>query len=155
MKRSSIILAALLAATAVQAKTLRWSAPTDIATLDPYAHTESFTTSMLHHVFDPLVRRGRTMQLEPALATSWKTIKPDTWRFELRKGVKFHNGDAFTADDVVASITRLLDPGARARGNLSQGVKAEKIDDYTVDIVTKGPYPLLLNDLTGIYIMDR
>lgn len=147
--------AVALAATAAGANTVRWSAPTDIATLDPYAQTESFTTAMLHHVFDPLVRRGRTMQLEPALATSWKTVKPDTWRFELRKGVKFHNGNAFTADDVVASVTRLLDPGARARGNLSQVIRAEKVDDFTVDLVTKGPYPLLLNDLAGIYIMDK
>lgn len=142
-------------ATTVEAKTLRWSANTDIATLDPYAHTESFTTSMLHHVFDPLVRRGRTMQLEPALATSWKAIKPDTWRFELRRGVKFHNGNAFTADDVVASVTRLIDPATRAKGNLSAVTKAEKVDDFTVDLVTKGPYPLLLNDLAGIYIMDK
>ncbi len=147
--------AAALAATAGEAKTLRWSANTDIATLDPYAHTESFTTAMLHHVFDPLVRRGRTMQLEPALATGWKAIKPDTWRFELRRGVKFHNGNPFTADDVVASVTRLIDPATRAKGNLSAVIKAEKVDDFTVDLVTKGPYPLLLNDLAGIYIMDK
>lgn len=140
---------------AAEAKTLRWSSPTDLTTLDPYAHTESFTTSMLHHVFDPLVRRGRNLELEPALAVSWKTVKPDTWRFELRKDVKFHNGNAFTADDVVASITRLLDPAARARGNIATVVRAEKVDDFTVDIVTNGPYPLLLNDLAGVYIMDK
>ena len=71
---------ATLLASAASAQTLRWSAPTDIATLDPYAHTESFTTSMLHHVFDPLVRRSRKLELEPALATSWKLTAPDTWR---------------------------------------------------------------------------
>lgn len=157
MNRIAVLLAALAAAlpTSASAKTVRWSAPTDIATLDPYAHTESFTTAMLHHVFDPLVRRGRTMQLEPALATSWTLVKPDTWRFTLRRGVKFHNGDAFTADDVVASITRLLDPGARARGNIATVVGVDKVDDYTVDIRTRGPYPLLLNDLAGVYIMDK
>src|SRR6476661_7089454 len=111
---------------AAEAKTLRWSSPTDITTLDPYAHTESFTTSMLHHVFDPLVRHGRNLELEPALAVSWKTVKPDTWRFELRKNVKFHNGNPFTADDVVASITRILDPTSRARGDLVAVLKAEK-----------------------------
>ena len=82
-------------------------------------------------------------------------MKPDTWRFELRQNVKFHNGNPFTADDVVASITRLLDPGARARGNIATVVRAEKVDDFTVDIVTNGPYPLLLNDLAGIYILDK
>jgi len=147
--------AAALGATVASAQTMRWSAPTDIATLDPYAQVESFTTSMLHHVFDPLVRRSRKMELEPALAVSWKTVAPDTWRFELRKGVKFHNGNAFTADDVVASINRLLDPGARARGNLATVSGVTKVDDFTVDIKTKGPYPLLLNDLAGIYIMDK
>ena len=150
----SVAVGALMSAS-VEAKTLRWSSPTDITTLDPYAHTESFTTSMLHHVFDPLVRRGRNLELEPALAVSWKNVKPDTWRFELRRDVKFHNGNPFTADDVVASFTRLLDPGARARGNIATVVKAEKIDDFTVDIVTKGPYPLLLNDLAGVYILDK
>ncbi|NIX78325.1 ABC transporter substrate-binding protein [Microvirga terricola] len=150
----SVAIGALLGWSA-EAKTLRWSSPTDITTLDPYAHTESFTTSMLHHVFDPLVRRGRNLELEPALATSWKTIKPDTWRFELRRNVKFHNGDPFTADDVVASLTRLLDPSARARGNIATVLRAEKVNDFTVDIVTNGPYPLLLNDLAGVYIMDK
>src|SRR6478736_5182486 len=135
----SVAVGALMSASA-EAKTLRWSSTTDITTLDPYAHTESFTTSMLHHVFDPLVRRGRTLELEPALAVSWKTVKPDTWRFELRKDVKFHNGNPFTADDVVASITRILDPDSRARGDLVAVLKAEKVDDYTVDIITKGPY---------------
>jgi peptide/nickel transport system substrate-binding protein len=150
----SVAVGALMSASA-EAKTLRWSSPTDITTLDPYAHTESFTTSMLHHVFDPLVRRGRTLEIEPALAVSWKNVKPDTWRFELRRNLKFHNGNPFTADDVVASITRLLDPGSRARGNIATVVKAEKVDDFTVDIVTKGPYPLLLNDLAGVYILDK
>ena len=69
--------------------------------------------------------------------------------------MKFHNGNPFTADDVVASISRILDPGARARGNLANVVKAEKVDDFTVDFVIKGPYPLLLNDLSGIFIMDK
>ncbi|WP_210485957.1 ABC transporter substrate-binding protein [Microvirga antarctica] len=150
----SVALGALMGLSA-EAKTLRWSSPTDITTLDPYAHTESFTTSMLHHVFDPLVRRGRTLELEPALAVSWKNVKPDTWRFELRRNVKFHNGNPFTADDVVASFARLLDPGARARGNIANVLRAEKVDDFTVDIVTKGPYPLLLNDLAGVYILDK
>ncbi|MBF9232303.1 ABC transporter substrate-binding protein [Microvirga alba] len=150
----SVAVGALMGVSA-EAKTLRWSSPTDITTLDPYAHTESFTTSMLHHVFDPLVRRNRNLELEPALAVSWKNVAPDTWRFELRKGVKFHNGDAFTADDVVASFDRLLDPTSRARGNVATIVKAVKVDDYTVDIMTQGPYPLLLNDLAGVYIMDK
>jgi peptide/nickel transport system substrate-binding protein len=152
--------AAWLAATGLvglpaEAKTLRWSSQGDIATMDPYAHTESFTSNMHHHIYDPLVRRNKGLQIEPALATSWTIEAPDRWRFKLRQGVKFHNGNAFTADDVVASVTRLLDPAARARGNLSNVKQAVKIDDFTVDFVLNGPYPLLLNDLSGIFIMDK
>jgi peptide/nickel transport system substrate-binding protein len=156
MKRILLGLAAALAFTGLaEARTLRWSAQGDIATFDPYAHTESFTSNVLHHVYDPLVRRSRTLDIEPALATEWRQVAPDRWRFMLRRNVRFHGGEAFTADDVVASVTRLLDPAARARGNLSQVERAERVDDFTVDLVTKGPYPLLLNDLTGIYIMSR
>ncbi|MGL5114491.1 MAG: ABC transporter substrate-binding protein [Beijerinckiaceae bacterium] len=149
--------AAILGVLAVgaEARTLKWSSQGDIATMDPYAHTESFTSNMHHHIYDPLVRRGRDLQIQSGLATAWRIVEPNRWRFTLRPGVKFHNGNAFTADDVVASVTRLLHPDARARGNLSNVEKAEKVDDLTVDFVLKGPYPLLLNDLTGIFIMDR
>ncbi|MGL5733993.1 MAG: ABC transporter substrate-binding protein, partial [Beijerinckiaceae bacterium] len=111
----------------LEAKTLKWSSQGDIATLDPYAHTESFTSNVQHHIYDPLVRRNRKLEIEPALATSWKIIEPTRWRFTLRQGVKFHNGNGFNADDVVASITRLLDPAARARGNLANVERAEKV----------------------------
>lgn len=156
-KKTAIAACALgaLWAGAASAQTLRWSSQGDIATMDPYAHTESFTSNMHHHVYDPLVRRDRAMQIEPALATSWSVVAPDRWRFVLRRGVKFHDGSDFNADDVVASITRLLDPTARARGNLSNVVRAEKVDDFTVDFVLKGAYPLLLNDLSGIFIMSK
>jgi len=157
--RLTLLAAALAAASAfacaAEARTLRWSAQGDIATLDPYAHTESFTSNVLHHIYDPLVRRGRELNIEPALATRWTQVAPDRWRFELRRGVTFHGGEPFDADDVVASMRRLMDPAARARGNVSQVASVEKVDAYTVDFVTRGPYPLLLNDLTGIFIMSR
>ena len=144
-----------LAVTPVAAKTLRWSSQGDIATMDPYAHTESFTSNMQHHIYDPLVRRNKDLQIEPALALSWKIVEPNRWRFMLRQGVKFHDGKAFSADDVVASVTRLTHPAARARGNLSNVTRAEKVDEFTVDFVLTGPYPLLLNDLSGVFIMSK
>jgi peptide/nickel transport system substrate-binding protein len=153
----SAALAAAIAAAAAPgaAKTLRWSSQGDIATFDPYAHTESFTSNVQQHVYEPLVRRALDLSLEPSLATSWEVVAPDRWRFTLRQGVTFHNGNPFTADDVVASIQRLIHPDARARGNLSSVVAVEKVDDFTVDIVNTGPNPLLLNQLSGIAIMDR
>lgn len=160
MKASRIVSAALAAAIAAAAapgaaKTLRWSSQGDIATFDPYAHTESFTSNVQQHVYEPLVRRALDLSIEPSLAVSWEIISPERWRFFLRQGVTFHNGNPFTADDVVASIQRLTHPDARARGNLSSVVGVEKVDDYTVDLINSGPNPLLLNQLTGIAIMDK
>lgn len=153
-KIMALAVAGLMASTA-NAEVLRWSSQGDIVTLDPYAHTESFTSSVLHHIYEPLVRRSATLELEPALATGWEIIEPTRWRFTLREGVTFHNGNTFDADDVVASVERMLHEDSRARGNLSAVTGIEKVDDYTVDFLMAGPYPLLLNDLSGVFMMDR
>ncbi|WP_127753882.1 ABC transporter substrate-binding protein [Devosia sp. 1566] len=150
-----LVTSLLCSVTPAFAETLRWSSQGDIVTFDPYAHTESFTSNVQHHVYDPLVRRSDTLSIEPALAVSWEVLEPTRWQFKLREGVSFHNGNPFNADDVVASVERLLHPDARARGNLSAVVSIEKVDDYTVDFILAGPYPLLLNDLSGIFMMDK
>jgi len=135
------------------AKTLKWSFQGDVATLDPYAHAESFTGNFLHHIYEPLVRRGRDLSFEPALASGWELVEPTVWRFKLREGVKFHDGKSFDADDVVASLDRIRHPDARQKG-YAQAIKdVRKVDQFTVDIETKGAYPLLLNDLSGIFMM--
>ena len=137
------------------AQTLRWSAAGDVISYDPNAQVDSFTQSVQHMVFDPLVRRNKDLALEPALATSWEVVEPTRWRFKLRQGVKFHEGQPLTADDVVATILREIDPGSRNRENLPAVLDAKKVDDFTVDIILKGPYPLLLNDLAAVYIMSK
>ncbi|WP_296737628.1 ABC transporter substrate-binding protein, partial [Mesorhizobium sp.] len=142
-------------ATPSLAQTLRWSAAGDVVSYDPNAQVDSFTQSVQHMVFDPLVRRNKDLALEPALATSWEVVEPTRWRFKLRQGVKFHEGQPFTADDVVATILREIDPGSRNRENLPAVVDAKKVDDFTVDIILKGPYPLLLNDLAAVYILSK
>ncbi|MEM9431784.1 MAG: ABC transporter substrate-binding protein [Pseudomonadota bacterium] len=147
-------LCSVVAAGCVQAEVLRWGNVGDALTLDPYAHTESFTSSFLHHIYEPLVRRNAELKFEPALATSWEVVEPTRVRFTLREGVTFHDGAPFTADDVVASIARLKHPDARARGNAASIDSAEKVDDYTVDILLNAADPLLINKLTGIFIMD-
>lgn len=152
---AALLMGAGLASGPAGAQTLRWSAAGDAVTYDPNAHTDSFTANMLHAVYDPLVRRNRKLEIEPALATSWEIVAPDRWRFHLREGVKFQGGEPFTADDVVTTVTRTIDPAARNRGNLATVLKAEKVDDRTVDLVLKGPYPLLLNDLSGIFVMSK
>lgn len=138
----------------VHAETLRWGAPHDIYSLDPYSYGDSYTLAFLNHVYEGLVRYDANLKIEPALATSWETVSDSVWRFHLRKGVKFHNGADFTADDVLASLSRVSDPTSPLRGNLPAYKSSKKVDDYTVDIELTGPYPLLLNDLTNIHIFD-
>ena len=136
------------------AETLKWGSSRDIYSLDPYSYGDSYTLSFLNHVYEGLVRYDADLKIEPALATSWETVSDTVWRFHLREGVKFHNGADFTADDVIASLTRVSDPVSPLRGNLPAYKAAKKVDDYTVDIELVGPYPLLLNDLTNIHIFD-
>ncbi len=142
-------------AAAQQGKTLKWGAAREIASLDPYSFGETFTLSVLNHVYEGLVRYTGDLKIEPALAESWETVSPTVWRFKLRQGVRFHNGNPFTADDVLASLTRVTHETSPLKGNLPAYKSARKIDDHTVEIEVNGPYPLLLNDLTNIYILDK
>jgi len=136
------------------AETLKWGASRDIYSLDPYSYGDSYTLSFLNHVYEGLVRYDADLKIEPALAESFENISDTTWRFHLRKGVTFHDGAEFTADDVLASLKRVSDPVSPLRGNLPAYKSASKVDDHTVDIQLSGPYPLLLNDLTNIHIFD-
>lgn len=79
----------------------------DPVSLDPHEQLSGGTLQMSHMVFDPLVRFTQEMDFEGRLATSWERIDNETMRFNLRKGVKFHSGNAFTADDVVWTFERL------------------------------------------------
>lgn len=152
-------LMAALAAVALtgmaEAKTLKWGAAREIASLDPYSYGDTFTLSVLNHVYEGLVRYTGDLKIEPALAQSWETVSPTVWRFKLRQGVKFHNGNPFTADDVVASLERVTHADSPLRGNLPAYKSSKKIDDFTVEIEVNGPYPLLLNDLTNIFVFDK
>ncbi|WOC15650.1 ABC transporter substrate-binding protein [Pseudochrobactrum sp. MP213Fo] len=161
MKFKKTILAGLMAialshtATLASAETLRWGAGRDIYSLDPYSYGDSYTISFLNHVYEGLVRYDADLQLEPALATSWEITGDNIWRFHLRKDVKFHDGADFTAHDVLASLTRVSHETSPLRGNLPAYKAAKIVDDHTIDIELTGAYPLLLNDLTNIFIFDE
>jgi peptide/nickel transport system substrate-binding protein len=154
---ASVMFAALGAPAAVaqQGKTLKWGAAREIASLDPYSFGETFTLSVLNHVYEGLVRYTGDLKIEAALAESWETVSPTVWRFKLRPGVKFHNGNPLTSDDVLASLARVTHETSPLKGNLPAYKSSRKIDDLTLEIEVNGPYPLLLNDLTNIYILDK
>src|SRR5260370_34310401 len=124
------------------AKTLRFAFQGELRSVDPYQINESFSLSVNLAVYEGLVRRGPDMKLEPCLATSWDELDPLRWRFHLRKGVKFHEGEDFTADDVVFSAQRVRGPGSDLKGRLPADAEVVKVDDYTVDVILKTPNPL-------------
>ena len=148
-------LVAALIGTGALAETIKWGAPRDIVSLDPYSYGDSYTINFLNHIYEGLVRYNRDLKIEPALAVSWEIVSPTTWRFKLREGVKFHNGNDFTAEDVLASLQRVSDPSSPLKGNLPAYKSAAVVDDHTIDIELTGPYPLLLNDLTNIHVFDK
>src|SRR5512139_153717 len=146
--------AAVLAGPAA-AKTLRWASQGDILTFDPMSQNESLNNTFSDYVYDGLVRYNKQFVPEPALATSWTRVSPTVWRFNLRKNVKFHDGTPMTADDVVFSFQRVLAPASNMKV-YAQGVKeAKKIDDFTVEVVTDGPNPVLLRGLVDVKIMSK
>ena len=148
-----LALAALCAAAAlfaqpvagVEAKTLRFAFQGELKAVDPYAIMESFSLAMGNSVYEGLIRRGPDLKIEPCLATSWETLDPLHWRFHLRQGVKFHEGQDFTADDVVFSAQRLRTPGSDLKSLVPPDAKVVKVDDHTVDFILTKPDPLLIN----------
>lgn len=137
------------------AATFRYAAQQDVASMDPYMVDETFTTNFLASIYEPLVRRGRALELEPALATQWEPVEPTRWRFHLRPGVKFQDGGPFTADDVVFSLDRVRKPGSNMVNRVANIASVTAVDPLTVDIATKTPDPTLLANLTAVLIMSK
>src|SRR5689334_4038709 len=157
MKPNRILLAAGLAAACIAASavTLRVSNQGDVQSMDPHSLNESLQLSFDGNVYDPLIERGKDMSLQPALATKWSQTSPTVWRFELRQGVKFHDGTPFTADDVVFTFKRAAGEGSDMKGITNPIKEVRKVSDHAVDIETTAPYPILPDTLTTLAIMSK
>ena len=156
LKVAAACAALVLAIAAADARSLKWARTGDALTLDPHAQNEGPTHNLMHQIYEPLLIRDASGKVLPTLALSWAvTSDPTVWEFKLRQGVKFHNGNAFTADDVVFSLDRARQPTSDMKGLLSSIEKVSKVDDYTVHIKTRGPNPLLPNYLTNMFMMDK
>lgn len=136
-----------------QAKTLKLAMESDPVSLDPYVELSEDMLQYNNLVFDPLVRWTKNMQIEPRLAVKWQRISPTELRFFLRKGVKFHSGNPFTAKDVAWTVDRAK-KSEDFKAIFDPIVSVKVIDDYTVDLVTKTPYPLMMNVATYLFPMD-
>ena len=154
-KLFGLALAVVIGAGSADAKTFRYAYRIDPASLDPHALAETFTLSWLGQIYEPLIGRGKNLELEPALAVKWEQPNPTTWRLYLRPNVKFHSGDAFGADDVAFSIDRMKADGSDM-GYTVGGVKEiKKIDNLTVDLIMDKPNPILPFQTTSSYIMSK
>ncbi len=152
---AAALLAVGLATTAVQANTLRWAAQNDILTLDPHSQNHATTNAILQHAYEGLTRYNAKYEPEPALATKWTQISPTQVRFELRRGVKFHDGSPFTADDVLFSFGRIKQPQGTMAIYVAGIAELKKIDDHTVDFILSGPNPVLLRNIADFFIMSK
>ena len=137
------------------AKTIKWSMQGDSLTLDPHAQNEGPTTQVSRQVYEALVERAVDMKIGPALATSWKTTDPNTWIFTLREDVKFSDGSKMTSADVVFSVLRAKQRTSDFKEYISTISGVEAVGDYSVKITTSKPNPILLNQLSNIFIMSK
>ncbi len=161
MKTSRLLMGLGIAAFAAAAMPARaevvfkWANDGDVRAMDPNTLDETVQNSFLGNIYEPLVRRNRKLEVEPALAVSYEQSGPATWRFHLRPGVKWQDGTAFTADDVLFSYQRITSKTSQTSGNVSTVAGVRKIDDLTVEFDTKGPDPILPSEFTNFPMVPK
>ena len=151
-----LICAAMLAlGGSARAASFRYANDGDANSMDPYTRSETFLLTFTQNFYDPLVRRDKNLKVEPALAESWETPNETTYRFHIRHGVKFHEGQDLTADDVVFSYQRAIAPGSQINNRFQAVADVKKVDDFTVDFLMKVPDPIFTEEITDWVIMSK
>ncbi len=146
---------ALILSVPAKANELRYAFQGSLSSLDPYALNETFTLGYLGNIYEGLIRRNYDLSIQPALAERWEIVEPTRWRFYLRRGVKFHDGRPFNADDVLFSADRVRADGSDLKTRIAQDTRVVKVDDYTVDFITTKPNPILHVEWATWYIMSK
>ncbi len=157
IRRLLALLVACLALPGALAQNLVLGTKLELNTLDPHFFAAFPTGSSHEYLYDKLVVLDDKLRVTPSLAESWKLLDDLTWEFQLRKGVVFHDGSPFTADDVLFTIERVPNV-PNSPNSFSQFTKAiekvTRVDDHTIRIRTKAPHPLLPNDLANVWIIS-
>ncbi|EBA15331.1 oligopeptide/dipeptide ABC transporter, periplasmic substrate-binding protein [Roseobacter sp. SK209-2-6] len=146
-------MAAALSTGAFAETSIKVAYDADPVSLDPYEQLSGGTLQLSHMVFDPLVRWTQDLQFEGRLADSWEQVDATTMRFHLRKGIKFHSGNAFTAKDVDWTFDRIKE-SADFKGIFAPFTDVVVVDDHTIDLKTAEPFPLVLHTATYLFAMD-
>ena len=149
------LLVALLAALPAPAKSLRFASAFDPQSMDPHSLALLYQSRVVSQIYESLVNRDRDFRLEPSLASSWRMVDARTWRFNLRPGVKFHDGTPLTADDVAFSIERALAKTSQRAFQLRGVTGARRVDELTVDVLLQASDAVLPEKLIFIGIMSR
>jgi peptide/nickel transport system substrate-binding protein len=150
--------AAALISTVAWGQDLTVGLSANVTSIDPHFHNLSPNSAVATHIFDRLVLRDEKQRLIPGLATEWTAIDEKTWEFKLRRGVKFHDGSDFTADDVVSTLKRVpWVPNSPSSFRIyTQGIAGwEILDPYTIRLKTANVYPLLPADLSGVFVTSK
>lgn len=159
LKRVSLAAAlagAVLAAGGASAQELRVGVASEPSSVDPHYHVLTPNNMISRHIYEPLVGQDKKQALTPLLAESWKAVDDTTWEFKLRKGVKFHDGSDFTADDVIATFERApnVPKSPSSFAAYIRGKTIEKVDSHTIRIKTAAPAPLVPNDISQVGIIS-
>jgi len=152
---AAALLAGTMLAGIANANVFRWANDGDVNSMDPYTRSETFLLTFNANIYEPLLRRDRQLRLQAALAERWEQVDPLTWRFHIRRNVRFSDGSPLTAEDVVFSIARARGPGSNIAAYFAAVAEVRKVDDFTVDLVTRNPSPILPEELTSFGIMSK
>jgi peptide/nickel transport system substrate-binding protein len=134
---------------------LRWQSAISGLTFDPHAFNHAPTAAQNIQVYESLVDFNSDHTIRPGLAVAWRPVDVTTWEFELRQGVRFHDGTPFTAEDVAFSLRRALSPKSEFAARLESIAAVETDGDHLVRVRTTGPNPVLPDELFTIGIMSK
>lgn len=148
-------IALIMASSGSLAETFNWAGSTDPQTMDPHAVNAAPVLGFLNNVYEGLVRRNKEMKIEGSLAKSWEPLEDKGWRFHLREGVTYHDGSAFTAEDVLFSYERASSEESDVRSWFAPISEVVVQDDFTVDFMTSAPNPLFPDSIANFMIMDK
>jgi peptide/nickel transport system substrate-binding protein len=154
---STLAVALIALPLAAAAKELNVGLGAEPTSIDPHYHNLGPNNAISDSIYDRLINQNEKQQLRPGLAVSWKAIDDTTWIFKLRKGVKFHDGSDFTADDVIFTFQRAptVPNSPSSFAIFTKGKTLTKIDDYTIQVKTDKPHPLTPNDISQVSIISK
>src|SRR5258706_6808335 len=150
-----LLLTLLLSLSPTHAATFRWASNNDHSSADPHGQNQIVNNAINGQVYEPPVKRGRKLEIIPGLAESWTQVLPTVWRFNLRKGVKWHDGSAVSADDVVFSVKRAQGDTSTFRVYGRAVGEPRKVDDHTVEFTTPVPNPVMLETVALLQTMSK